>query len=400
MPSTASARRVARRRTVPASAVATAAVLALTATACGSTEDVADAKPDTSVTELPEGTDIELPEGLPTSLDELKEWKEGEWDDWDPDGWLGDAKAFVNPIIEDLWDPDRMEKAEEPDREVDEEELEEDTGAGSGGDEGVTDPAPAKVDALAVQPSYTGTAKEHGKVFMDTPQGQMVCSATVVQDPANPGASNLVATAGHCVHGGKDKGWYRNVVFVPGYNHRALAAEQLNEAPRSEVIPSGVWWAERAGTTEHWRTSGEESGGKGAQADFAMLEVRPEDGGGTSLEETVGGAVAVDFGLPEVASLGELTARGYPAAAPYDGGRMFGCTDTPGRLTIDPDQPTMYRIGCTMTGGSSGGGWTATTADGTEKLYSVTSIGPLTADWLAGPRLGAEAKKVFDALSG
>lgn len=378
-------------------AAAVIAALAVTATACGPGED--DAKPGTSATAEAGKQDLTLPENVPTSLEDLKKWKEGEWDNWNPEGWLGEAKDFVNPVIEDLWDPDRMGDAEEPNREIDEGELDEDTGGDTGEDEGVTDPAPAKVDAVPVQQPYTRSAAAHGKVFMDTPRGQMVCSATVVQDPGNPGASNLVATAGHCVHGGKGKGWFRNVVFVPGYNHKGLPAAQLETAPESDVLPHGVWWADKAGTTDHWRSTGEERGGKGAQQDFAVLKVRPEGGGGRSLEQTVGTAVKINFSTPAVGSMNDLTARGYPAAEPFDGSRMFGCTDNPGRLTLDANQPTMYRIGCTMTGGSSGGGWLARNTGGEEELFSVTSIGPLTSDWLAGPRLGADARAVFDGIS-
>ncbi|MFC7471235.1 hypothetical protein ACFQVA_32525 [Actinomadura keratinilytica] len=47
------------------------------------------------------------------------------------------------------------------------------------------------------------------------------------------------------------------------------------------------------------------------------------------------------------------------------------------------DDPTMHRIGCTMTGGSSGGGWVAEGADGKPALVSNTSIGPVNAGWLA-----------------
>ena len=95
-----------------------------------------------------------------------------------------------------------------------------------------------------------------------------------------------------------------------------------------------------------------------------------------------------------------LTATGYPAAPPYDGQKLFQCADKPGRLSLNTSEPTMYRIGCTMTGGSSGGGWVAAGSDGKPALVSNTSIGPVTAGWLAGPRLGEEAKGVYDAVSG
>ena len=52
-----------------------------------------------------------------------------------------------------------------------------------------------------------------------------------------------------------------------------------------------------------------------------------------------------------------------------------------------------------MTGGSSGGGWVAKGSDGKPALVSNTSIGPSTAGWLAGPRLGPEAKAIFDEVS-
>ncbi|MBU7600298.1 hypothetical protein JGS22_022360 [Streptomyces sp. P38-E01] len=401
-----SATRTGTRRRSTLAAAAVVAALALTATACGP-EDESDAKPsESSPAENDKSGDgkdtVGLPENLPFDLDDLKDWKDGAWKDWDPDGWLGDAKAFINPIIEDLWDRERMGDAEEPDRGIDEDEIEDEpAGDGSSEDEGVTDPTPSAVPAKQVPTSYTQSAPAHGKVFFDSPQGQMVCSATAVKDPKNPGKSNLVATAGHCVHGGKGKGWFRNVVFVPSYNSKGVAGPQLETAPKADVTPHGVWWADKAVTTDHWRGNGADSGGRGAAQDFAVLDVKPEKGSTNtkSLEETIGAAVKVNFGLPKVTSMKDLTARGYPAAKPFDGARMFSCTDKPSRVTIDPNEPTMYRIGCTMTGGSSGGGWVSEGPDGEDELYSVTSIGPLTATWLAAPRLGADAKKVFDQLA-
>lgn len=69
-------------------------------------------------------------------------------------------------------------------------------------------------------------------------------------------------------------------------------------------------------------------------------------------------------------------------------------------LSLTANDPVMYRIGCTMTGGSSGGGWVAAGADGKPALVSNTSIGPAKAGWLAGPRLGPEAQGIFTAVSG
>ncbi|MEU9881009.1 trypsin-like serine peptidase [Streptomyces phaeochromogenes] len=389
--------RSSRRRTSPMlAAVGLATALALTATACGSEED-ADASAQASASAAGDGK-IKIPDNIKDRLKEhgidIDQWKGGAWKNWDKDDWLREAGDYINPIIKDLWDPDRMREAEDPDqgKGVDENDL--------SGDQGVTDPEPAPVEAKSVPAAYHENAPEAGKVFFDSPEGTMVCSATVVEDPAHPGKSNLVWTAGHCVHAGKKGGWYRNIAFVPSYNNDAMSAAELATATKEEVAPYGLWWGDWAQTSDQWIEQGGATGGDGASYDFAVIHVTPEKGsGGKSLEETVGSALPVDFNAPAVSEVGDITATGYPAAKPFDGETMFQCADKPGRLSIAESQPTMYRIGCTMTGGSSGGGWVAAGSDGKPALVSNTSIGPVTAGWLAGPHLGTEAKGIYDAVS-
>ncbi|MGW4056053.1 trypsin-like serine peptidase [Streptomyces sp. NPDC004779] len=376
-------------------AASAVAALTLTATACGPSEENAGDKPSAPVNENPVDK-IKIPEDLKQRLKDhgidVDKWRDGEWRNWDKDKWLREAKDFVNPIIEDLWDPDRMRDAERPERPVEEEDI--------SGDEGVTDPTPDPVKAKAVPAKYHGNAPASGKVFFDGPDGSMVCSATVIKDPAHPGKSNLVWTAGHCVHKGKEGGWYRNIAFVPSYNDAALETSALEKATREQIAPYGVWWADWVKTSDEWIAQGASTGGAGAPYDFAVIQVTPEKGSsGKSLEETVGTALPVDFNAPAVPKIADMTATGYPAAPPFDGQKMFQCADKPGRLSLKAEQPTMYRIGCTMTAGSSGGGWVATGKDGQPALVSNTSIGPSTADWLAGPRLGPEAKAIFDEVS-
>ncbi|MGA4839186.1 trypsin-like serine peptidase [Streptomyces sp. G45] len=380
-----------------AAAVALGAALVLTATACGPGDD---GKDDTSA-EQPGGGDsdgkIKLPGDIEDRLKEhgidLDKWKDGAWRNWDKDDWLREAGDFVNPIIEGLWDPDRMRDADKnPDRGVDDNDI--------SGDQGVTDPTPEPVEAAAVKPPYHSQVPAAGKLFFDGPEGSMVCSATVVEDPKNPGKSNMVWTAGHCVHAGAKGGWYRNIAFVPSYNNGGKATADLQGAPKEEVAPYGVWWGDWAQTSDQWIEQGGPTGGKGAPYDFAVIHVTPEKGSkAKSLEEIVGAALPVDFNAPAVPQIKDMTATGYPAAPPFDGQKQFQCADKPGRLSLNKPDPTMYRIGCTMTGGSSGGGWVATGKDGKPALVSNTSIGPVTAGWLAGPRLGDEAKGVYDAVS-
>ncbi|MFD4169153.1 trypsin-like serine peptidase [Streptomyces sp. ZG43] len=388
-------RRGARGRSGAASAVALCAALALTATACGPEEDNAGGDPSASASAESDGK-IRIPDSLKDRLKEhgldLDEWKGGAWKDWSRDDWLREAEDFINPVIEDLWDPDRMREADDPtEQEVDEEDI--------SGDQGVTDPTPQPVDAAPVPAKYHDQAPEAGKLLFDGPKGSMVCSATVIADPANPGKSNLVWTAGHCVHAGKEGGWYRNIIFVPSYNDGALSTEQLQSATQEQVAPYGVWWSDWAQTSDQWIEQGGQTGGDGASYDFAVLHVTPQDGGGKSLEETVGSALPVNFNAPAADRIASMTATGYPAAPPFDGQKMFRCQDKPGRLSVTKDDPTMHRIGCTMTGGSSGGGWVAEGADGKPALVSNTSIGPVNAGWLAGPRLGKEAEGIYTAVS-
>jgi V8-like Glu-specific endopeptidase len=387
-----------RRRTLLA-ATGLVAALALTATACGGAEkDEADAKPSGGTSQAA-GTgsggdgEVEIPAELADRFKEhgidVDRWKDGGWKDWDRDKWLSEAEDFVNPVIEGLWKPDRMRSAKEADKTV----TTQDTAA----DRGATDPEPEPVEATAEKTPYHENAAPVGKVFFDSPEGSMVCSGTVIKDANNPGKSNLVWTAGHCVHAGGSGGWYRNIAFVPSYNDLGKSEAELANATTTETAPYGTWWADWASTSNQWIQGGAEDGGDGAAHDYSVLHVQPEQGS-KSLEETVGVALEVDFSAPSATEVGSMGAWGYPAAAPYNGLKMFKCVDRPGRLSLSPSLPTMYRIGCTMTGGSSGGGWFRV-VDGETKLVSNTSIGPLDNTWLAGPQLGREAEAMYQNMS-
>ncbi|ATZ24052.1 trypsin-like serine peptidase [Streptomyces lavendulae] len=383
----------------PVTAILCVAALALTAAACGSGDGGAggDAKPTVAAPPPAAATDgIKIPQELKDRLKQhgfdMEKWKGGAWKNWKKEDWLREAGDYVNPIIDGLWDPDRMRDAEQPQTPA--------VDPDAGKDQGVTDPTPAAVTAKPASAPYHASVPASGKVFFDGPEGSMVCSATVVKDPAHPGKSNMVWTAGHCVHAGKAGGWYRNIAFVPSYNNAGQPAAALKGAPREQVAPYGVWWSDWAQTSDQWIATGGPTGGAGAPYDFAVLHVTPEKGGGKSLEETVGSALPVEFNAPAVSKVASITATGYPAAAPFDGQKAFQCADKPGRLALTQADPVMYRIGCTMTGGSSGGGWVAAGADGKPALVSNTSIGPAKAGWLAGPKLGPEAKGIYTAVSG
>ncbi|MER5878259.1 MULTISPECIES: hypothetical protein [unclassified Streptomyces] len=383
-----------RRRTVLA-ATGLMAALALTATACGPGDDKAGggSTPSASRGSASGDDKIKVPDDIRDRLKQhgidVDQWKNGAWKNWDRDTWLGEAEDFVNPVIDGLWKPERMKSAEDPDKTI--------SAKDATADQGVSDPEPDPVRAQAEKTPYHEHAAPVGKVFFDSPKGSMVCSGTVVKDVNHPGKSNLVWTAGHCVHAGGDGGWYRNIAFVPSYNDQGKSEAQLGTATASEVAPYGQWWADWASTSQEWIAGGDESGGAGAPYDYALLHVKPEQGD-KSLEETVGNALPVDFSAPSAREVRAMGAWGYPAAPPYNGLTMFKCVDRPGRLSLDPALPAMYRIGCTMTGGSSGGGWFRV-VDGKTELVSNTSIGPAGNTWLAGPQLGRGARSLYERMS-
>ncbi|WP_406479199.1 trypsin-like serine peptidase [Streptomyces platensis] len=370
-----------------AAAAALVALLAGTVTACGPDDAVGGAAADQK--DQADGG-FKLPSGAPTSLDDLKKWKDGGWQDWDK--WARDAKDFANPVIKDHWKSDRLAKAKtSPEIGV--------KATGTGSEFEGTDPEPQPVTAEQVARPYHQHMAPVGKIFFDSPKGPMVCSGTIVEDPAHPGKSNLVWTAGHCVHSGKQGGWMRNIVFVPSYNDNGVPMNQVNNTPSQQVTPYGRFWADWITTSGEWINMGSEKSGNGGSAyDFAVLHVKPENGSGKSLQETVGNAARVWFDAPAANQIGSLDAFGYPAAPPYDGARMMNCPARPGRLVMQQGTPAMNRIGCTMTGGTSGGGWFVNRG-GKLTLVSNTSISSNAHTWLAGPHLGPEAQRVFADIS-
>jgi V8-like Glu-specific endopeptidase len=238
-----------------------------------------------------------------------------------------------------------------------------------------------------------------GKIFFDISQTEhAVCSGTVISDPQHPGKSNLVWTAGHCLTSGKDSGgkFYSNMAFVPAFNSSG-AVSNGGQSTVDKVAPLGVWDAYQGITSPQWLAEGGEHGSAASQYDFAIIQVKPEKDTGKSLEETVGGSIPVWFNAPRDQL--KITAVGYPAAPPFTGMEMERCEGgKPSRLSFDKSRPPMNVIGCTMTAGSSGGGWFAT-KDGKPALVSNTSIGPDPAAWLAGPYLDDIAQGALGAMA-
>ncbi|GGQ83492.1 trypsin-like serine peptidase [Kitasatospora griseola] len=338
-------------------------------------------------------------DGNPHSFAELKHWGFAEWDRW------AKRHDFRNPVVAGVWSAETMDQAPPqqpapaPDSSSASAPAAPSPSAGEPSASGApsTTSAPPAVAAQPVPRPYTSYPAS-GKVFMTAPNGGTgQCSATVVADPANPGRSNLVWTAAHCVHEGKGGDWYKNLVFVPAYNSSGAASDH-RRAKLAEVAPLGQWWADKVITSPLWTTEGTRGGDAANQYDFAVIKVRGPEGESRSLEEAIGTAVPVWFDAPREQLA--IQAWGYPAVAPFDGQELERCdSGRPGSRSFDAARPSMLVIGCTMTAGASGGGWFADGPDGRQRLVSNTSIGTQAHTALNGPYLEGVARQALDYIS-
>ncbi len=247
---------------------------------------------------------------------------------------------------------------------------------------GLTEPlqqGPAEVEPQAARPDSDGerwndgglVTRTTGKVYLTMDGRDFTCSASVV-DAAN---SSTLVTAGHCAKDGRGS-WARNWTFVPGYAggdspHGKFTARDLMVAPQ-------------------WSNDADDS------YDFAMVVLNKD--GGTAVQERVGAQkLAFDTWTEQRVRDGvQVYTFGYPAASPYNGRNLHYCS---GRTVPDTGGTTANGVRCTMTQGSSGGPWFTAfdTASGKGTISSVVSF--KYADdrrTQYGPRLGAEAERLFE----
>ncbi|CAN7192813.1 hypothetical protein LJR027_000409 [Terrabacter sp. LjRoot27] len=201
-----------------------------------------------------------------------------------------------------------------------------------------------------------------GKVFFTEKGLNYVCSGTVTAS----GNSSVVTTAGHCVNEGPGA-YVTNFAFVPKYENGAR--------------PYGTFTARTLLTSTEWRTSGD------FNHDIGFAVMNPV--GGKTLLATVGGSYPIAFNQGYNLT---FDAYGYPQASPYDGQTLWRCS---GPTTKDTRGSTDNRLPCTMTGGSSGGGWITG-----GRLNSLNSFGYRgEKDVMYGPYFGSVEQAVYTAAS-
>ena len=216
----------------------------------------------------------------------------------------------------------------------------------------------------------------HGKVFFTSGGLPYVCSGTLINNPT----SDMVWTAGHCVHDGAGGSFVRHWAFVPAYG---------SSGPDTQ--PYGTWTARKLTVLAGWG----EMSDWGYDVGAVLLDAKD----GRQLGELIGGH-GIAFNLPTDQV---FSALGYPHAPPFDGQLLYRCDATLPRADRRywGSGPVPIGIDCDMTGGSSGGGWLINIGPrGRGVVNSVVSYryadDALT---MYGPYQGSAALSLYDSVN-
>jgi V8-like Glu-specific endopeptidase len=166
-----------------------------------------------------------------------------------------------------------------------------------------------------------------GKIFFDQGGRRYQASAAAI-------GKNGIWTAGHCVHSGNNQpsGWSTNLVFVPAY--------------RDGAAPFGQFTMRQLFCRTNWYAHGNPGG---LFEDMGTAILNPLNG--RMLSQVVGWlGFAWNFPRNQV-----WTSLGYPAEPPFNGLRMYQDTAPYANDGSVPGSPPPFGIGCSMTGGCSGG---------------------------------------------
>lgn len=223
------------------------------------------------------------------------------------------------------------------------------------------------------------SSKTNGKVFFRNARNgkDYVCSGAAI----NSSSKRLVATAGHCVHGGKGGAWHRNWVFVPGY--------------KSGSVPNGYFTAKSFRTYNDWVTYGSTSV-RGLNSDVAFVTTYTNKKGKRVV--TAVGGHGLSYGGSRIFSANIF---GYPVNL-SKGEIQKACVGKTSSRSLGG-----YRFpsvsGCNFGGGSSGGPWLSSynSTTGFGKLRSVTSFGPVNSNsYIAGPYFDKRIASLYKAANG
>jgi hypothetical protein len=231
-----------------------------------------------------------------------------------------------------------------------------------------------------------------GKVLFALGSSYYVCSASVADDAVS--GRSIVLTAAHCAYDETNRRFATNWMFVPEYD--SAPAPLTTSGSFCAQTKWGCWTASALVVHDGYASAGGFND-QAVQHDFAFAVVGQGGHSGTAqLDATVGSHPVSYSALPGGV---DTHLFGYPAAGKYKGNDLVYCR---GPLGFDPyTSNKTYRVGCNMTGGSSGGPWfvpfSASTGSGTH--VSVNSYGYSGITAMHGPIFNAKTQSVYSAAT-
>jgi len=215
----------------------------------------------------------------------------------------------------------------------------------------------------------TSKARPNGKVFFwdQIKNEAYVCSGSAI----NGDTKRLVATAGHCVHGGSDGTFYANWKFVPNFTVTNV------DGTLYAVHPDGQFRGTTAWTLPDWIQYGDVP--KGYNSDVAFVVTRANDDYVRVVDAVGGHGMKIGGGYHFNSVI-----YGYPGNF-FNGWIMWRCNEATGILTWDAYDFISANT-CDFGGGASGGPWLHLYNDDTGLGYlrSVSSWATRKRKWNGG----------------
>lgn len=230
-----------------------------------------------------------------------------------------------------------------------------------------------------------------GKVLFASGGTYYVCSASVVNDDSTN--QSVVLTAAHCAYeNAGSRGFVTNWMFIPEWDN-ATGALSTSDSSFCDLTPHGCWTAQALVVHEGFAYAGGFNR-TAVQYDFAFAVLGEGGHDAETLVETLG---TQTMSFNNVSKGTQVHAFGYPAAAPYLGDDLVYCA---GGVNFDNRMFKLtYKLGCDMTGGSSGGPWGTDFADGDGVLMSVNSYKYSGGDAMYGPKFNTTTEATYDAAT-
>ncbi|MCI0347235.1 MAG: hypothetical protein L0221_17625 [Chloroflexi bacterium] len=231
--------------------------------------------------------------------------------------------------------------------------------------------------------------KQSGRVLFRLSGVDYICSASVVDDGADATYA-VIVTAAHCIYDEVADVFATNWVYYPSFD----------TSPTYTCAQSTYGcWSARALVVHRGYAQEESFNGTTVQFDWGFAVVRTGGHTGTTQLDASLGSYAIDTSvLTQGPNPG--WAFGYPAAGKYHGLDLTYCKGAVGTDPYNDDKN--WRLGCDMTGGSSGGPWLKDTNDpgtlATEgTVFSVNSYGYNGVKAMHGPRFNANTTATYNA---